>query len=122
MPRPRDLLTPRPDNTSRTIDNAVASGSVSAADNDGGFSVVLQSNGQHIIVVYWNLGSSATVELEGRNPDGLDKWIPLETYDTAGTQFDTEDTVSEPYNAYAEHRVSTQTDSIDEEFELAVTR
>lgn len=122
MVRPSSLLTPRPDNTARTVDSAVASGSITAADNDGDFAVVLPSNGQHIITVYWNLGAAATVVLEGRNPDGLNTWIQLETYDTTTDQFDTEDTASEPYNAYAEHRVSTDTDNIDETFELSVTR
>jgi hypothetical protein len=98
------------------------SDSVAAGDNNAGLTVVLTTHGRHIVNASWDLGSSATVKLEGRNPKGLNEWETIAEYDTATNQFANADRATEPYNAFEEVRVTTTATGIAIDFEISATR
>jgi hypothetical protein len=98
------------------------SDSVTAGNNNSGLTVTLDGNGRNIVNMYWNLGGDATITFEGRNPNGLNEWVELATYDTTNANIDQEDMVREPYNSFEEYRMTTSKTGIDIDFEIGATR
>lgn len=98
------------------------SDSVTAANNSSGLTVALQGYGRSNVNLHYSVGSSTSVYLEGRNPDGANEWREITEYDTTTSNTDDTDTVREPYLAYQEYRARVDTTGIDITLELSATR
>jgi hypothetical protein len=100
----------------------VASDSVTAANNTNGLTVTLQGYGRSNVNLHYSVGSSTSVFLEGRNPDGANEWREITEYDTTSSNTDDTDTVQEPFLAYQEYRARVDTAGIAITLELSATR
>jgi len=100
----------------------VASDSVSSGNNTSGLTVTLQGHGRSNVSLHYSVGSSTSVYLEGRNPDGADVWREITEFDTTTSNTDDTDTVREPYLAFQEYRARVDTTGIDITLELSATR
>jgi hypothetical protein len=94
-----------------------ASGSISAAGNTAGFSIVLVKGGRPNVNVYYSLGGAGTVYLKV-SVDGV-AWRTLKTYvlGGAGEGMDIIQGVAYPYVM-----LETPTTGVDVEFEIAASR
>jgi len=103
--------------TDEKFEPVSASGSVQAANNTSGLTVVLQSNGRPNVNVYYNVGGSATIYVQVSN-DGA-SWKTLDTISTSGSA-----SGIKIYTgiAYRYVQVTTSTTGIDIEFEISASR
>lgn len=101
----------------------VSSDSVSSGNNTSGLTVaVSKAGGRSNVTLHYSVGSSTSVFLEGRNPDGANTWRTVVEYDTTQSGTPDTDTTREPYLAFQEYRARVDTTGIDITLELSATR
>ena len=67
--------------------------SVSSGNNASGLTVTLQGYGRSNVNLHYSVGSSTSVYLEGRNPDGANEWREITEFNTTASNTPDTDTV-----------------------------